>query len=54
MRRFKKTRVVVSYYEAPQLEELYLRHGWKMERVNVQKNLSNGGSAPEVLLTNKE
>jgi DNA adenine methylase len=55
LRRFKATRCVLSYYDHPRLGELYLRHGWSLERVAVPKNLSvtaGGGPAPEVLLTN--
>lgn len=57
LRRFEKTRVVLSYYDDPLVDELYVRRGWKKTPVDVQKNLSaasGGGRAPEVLLTNFE
>jgi DNA adenine methylase len=55
LNRFKKTRVVVSYYEAPQLGDLYT--GWTKVSVDVQKFLANPNGkgkqkAPEVLLIN--
>lgn len=54
LRRFRFTRVVVSYYAHPKLSELY--PNWRMVQVGVPKNLSvRGGaqSAPEVLLINQ-
>lgn len=56
--RFKKTRVVVSYYEHPDLERLY--PGWTKRYLDVTKSLVNQGrrgkggavKAPEVLLMN--
>jgi DNA adenine methylase len=60
--RFKKTRVVVSYYDHPRLAELY--PGWTKRKMDVNKALANqmrpdlrqdgGGAvkAPEVLLIN--
>jgi len=56
--RFRRTRVVVSYYDHPELESLY--PGWHTRRVDVAKSLVNQGkrdqggrtSAPEVLLSN--
>lgn len=56
--RFRSTRVVVSYYDAPQLRDLY--PGWRVERFDVTKSLANQGNrdqegatkAPEVLLVN--
>jgi DNA adenine methylase len=56
--RFKRTRVVVSYYDAPELAELY--PGWAKHRHDVTKALVNQGArdkggtvkAPEVLLIN--
>lgn len=54
--RFRKTRVVVSYYDHPKVMELY--HGWTVVRMTMAKLLGNqGGSkgaveAPEVLLIN--
>ena len=58
LRRFNKTRVVVSYYDDPRLDELY--QGWTKRDVAVTKNIANqhrrdqGGAvmAPEVLLLN--
>jgi DNA adenine methylase len=58
--RFKQTRVVVSYYEEPQLAELY--PGWTKVRLKANKALVNQGmrdkggavDAPEVLLINGE
>lgn len=55
--RFRRTRVVVSYYDHPDLAGLY--PGWHVRRVNVAKRLVNQGKAvngrvdaPEVLLSN--
>jgi len=53
--RFKKTRVVVSYYDHPRLADLYA--GWTVRRCNLNKNMSvsTGGAAktaPEILLIN--
>lgn len=55
--RFTKARVVVSYYDDPQLDELY--PGWTKRKVYCQKNLhvqnrrgSQKCTAPEVLLIN--
>jgi DNA adenine methylase len=57
LRRFKKTRVVVSYYEHPMLSELY--PGWSCRRIEVSKALAHQGrrgendtKAMEVLLIN--
>jgi DNA adenine methylase len=55
LRRFTKTRVVVSYYAHPRLAELY--PGWNLRSVSLNKNMavSTGGAAktaPEVLLMN--
>jgi DNA adenine methylase len=58
LRRFRKTRVVVSYYADPRLQDLY--PGWTICAVDVTKNLVNSGKngdsgatkAPEVLLIN--
>jgi DNA adenine methylase len=59
LRRFKLTRVVVSYYEHPDLDRLY--PGWAKVRVRTAKGLVNAGQrsegrveAPEVLLVNGE
>lgn len=56
--RFKKTRVVVSYYDHPLLDSLYL--GWTKRRIKATKAMVNQGmrdkkgsiKAPEVLLIN--
>jgi DNA adenine methylase len=56
--RFKRSRVVVSYYDDPRLEDLY--PGWRKRSIDVAKNMVNSGqagkdgrvNAPEVLLTN--
>jgi DNA adenine methylase len=54
--RFRLTKVIVSYYDDPQLAELY--PGWRRIDCTMNKNLVNptvtGGkrSAPEVLLSN--
>lgn len=57
--RFKKARVVVSYYDSPRLAELY--PGWEIHRFTRLKNLSTQGrrgakkdSAPEVILVNQK
>lgn len=54
LRRFRSARVVVSYYEDPLLEHLYLRHGWRLVRQKVDRKMGGGdrGKAPEVLLLN--
>lgn len=60
--RFKRTRVVVSYYDHPRLAELYPSKRWTKRRLKATKALVNqgmrdkGGSveAPEVLLINGE
>lgn len=54
LNRFKKTRVVLSYYANPRLAELY--PGWRLVPVGVPKNLavrSGAAPAPEVLLINQ-
>lgn len=56
--RFKRTRVVVSYYEHPVLEALYA--GWTCVAVKATKAMVNQGmrdqtgavAAPEILLIN--
>lgn len=57
LRRFEKTRVVVSYYRHERLGELYLDHGWQLVDAAVQKNLAvAAGKSPkadEVLLVNR-
>jgi DNA adenine methylase len=58
LQRFKKTRVVVSYYEHPLLDSLY--PGWTKRRLKATKAMVNQGrrdkggavAAPEVLLIN--
>ena len=58
LRRFKKTRVIVSYYDHPLVDELYA--GWTKRHLKATKAMVNqgrrdkGGSvaAPEVLLIN--
>lgn len=58
LRRFKRTRVVVSYYDDPQLASLY--PGWTVRHLKASKALVNQGrrdaggavAAPEVLLIN--
>lgn len=58
LRRFNKTRVIVSYYEHPDLGLLY--PGWVKRRLKATKSLVNQGmrdrggavAAPEVLLIN--
>jgi DNA adenine methylase len=57
LRRFRKARVVVSYYEDPELEALY--PGWTFRNCDIQKNLhvqnrrgSGKCQAPEVLILN--
>src|SRR5262249_50965609 len=55
LRRFEKTRVVVSYYEHEALASLYPAKRWRKVPMSVQKNLSvtaGKGKAPEVLLIN--
>ncbi len=59
LRRFQKTRVVVSYYDHPSLPALYA--GWHVKQLSATKSLVNqfmrdrGGAvkAPEVLLINQ-
>lgn len=58
LRRFKKTRVVLSYYEHEALSELY-PHGWTKQCFDVAKNTGHsahrgqaGKRATEVLLIN--
>lgn len=58
--RFRNTRVVVSYYDDPRLEDLYPRDRWTRVHCPTAKNLSSQGArgrtvenkAPEVLLVN--
>ncbi len=57
--RFRETRVVVSYYDHPDLASLY--PGWRVEAIGASKGLVNQGKrdgsgatvAPEVLLCNQ-
>jgi DNA adenine methylase len=59
LRRFKQTRVVVSYYDHPLLPELY--PGWRMKKIEVTKSMVNQGQrdksgatkAVEMLLVNQ-
>ncbi len=58
LRRFRRTRVVVSYYDDPRLKTLY--PGWTVRKLKATKALVNQGmrdksgavDAPEVLLIN--
>ena len=57
--RFKKARIVVSYYDHPLLAELY--PNWQQHKIEVSKAMSNAGSrgekdvrAVEVLLVNQK
>jgi DNA adenine methylase len=57
LRRFKETRVIVSYYDHPRLAELY--PGWTRRTFNVSKSMANANGrgksearAAEVLLIN--
>jgi DNA adenine methylase len=55
--RFQKTRVFVSYYEHPELENLY--GGWSSVDLSLTKSMVNSTRslktvAPEVLLMNRE
>lgn len=56
--RFRKARVVVSYYAHPRLEALYLKSdGWRHEHIEMNKNASSasgktgGTKAVEVLIS---
>ncbi len=59
LHRFRKTRVVVSYYDHPELDRLY--QGWRKDRIEVTKSLVNQGArdkggavkVTEVLLVNE-
>lgn len=58
LRRFKKTRVVVSYYDHRDLAQLY--PGWRKIRLDAAKGMVNSAAAaagrteaPEVLLVNQ-
>lgn len=62
LQRFRKTKVVVSYYDDPILDALYPRSSWTKISVPVRKSLaqglkaqgeSNEAVAPEVLLVNR-
>lgn len=58
LRRFTKTRVVVSYYDEPELREMY--DGWTFRSLDATKAMVNQGmrdstgatKAPEVLIIN--
>lgn len=59
LKRFRKTRVVVSYYDDPRLKDLY--PDWSIRRLKATKAMVNQGmrdqggatEAPEVLLINE-
>ncbi len=57
--RFRKARVVVSYYPHPKLEDLYPRDRWEWREIVIAKNIRNtslfaaGEKATELLLTNR-
>lgn len=58
--RFKKARVVVSYYAHPRLAELYPQESWEIRDCTISKGLHNAGRrgseikyAPEVLICNQ-
>ncbi len=61
LQRFNLTRVVVSYYEHPDLEDLYPGPGWRKLEVTTTKAMVSSGrrdtggreDAPEVLLVNQ-
>ena len=57
LRRFRKTRVVVSYYDCPLVRELYA--GWTIREIPLSKNMGykmrggpNDEIAPEILIIN--
>jgi DNA adenine methylase len=55
--RFRRARVVVSYYAHPRLADLYPADRWKTKPVDVRQFMGNtsgesAGSAPEVLISN--
>ena len=57
LRRFRRARVVVSYYDAPELAELYpawtVRKCYRQKNLHVQNRRAEGKcEAPEVLLLN--
>jgi len=60
LNRYRKTRVVVSYYDCPEVREMYA--GWTFVRLKANKGLANQGQrdkggaieAPEVLIINGE
>lgn len=59
LKRFRRAKVIVSYYQHPKLKELY--EGWQQRRIEVSKSLVNQGMRDskgkvkviEVLLTNQ-
>lgn len=62
LRRFEKTRLVVSYYDHPRLAELYPPERWTHYKIKVSKSLVNQGArsrgksdikAVEVLIVKK-
>jgi DNA adenine methylase len=60
LQRFKRTRVIVSYYDDPRLTEMYDSRRWTIRHLKATKALVNQGmrnsgepvQAPEVLLIN--
>jgi DNA adenine methylase len=58
LRRFKKTRVVVSYYDDPLLKDIYPAPKWRWERIEVSRALAVSSQgrvrtpATELLLIN--
>lgn len=59
--RFKKARVIVSYYDDSRVDEVYPPGRWTKRKVYWRKGIANGGArgykkaeAPEVLLINGE
>lgn len=53
-RRFKKTRVCVSYYDCPEVDELYLSYGFQKVARSTTKQMGTSlkTEAPEVLFIN--
>jgi DNA adenine methylase len=51
LRRFFKTRVVVSYYDHPSIDDLYVHPGFRKVVKHTTKQMGNGkNAAPEILL----
>jgi DNA adenine methylase len=54
LRRFSKTRVVLSYYAHPDLAQLYPTSDWEtIDRTTIKQMATSKPVAPEVLLVNK-